>query len=260
MTARSEPPPPGLLAAIRHRHARYVRRVGAGGVAAVAAIALAVTPVAHALRAGSGSVAPGPGSARSGSGPARLRPSAASSVPAPRPTAMPGTVLRDCQDENNGELGANWRAHSLHVGPVWLVYGRLKAAWPSSRRVPDGSMPHLKDGKLAPAAGVVIAIPNGTTAEVSATPAARHHFRFLSALTGDPGRYSLRDGSPGLTIAGCPASPVGTGIPESYAPGLTMFWVIYITDLRHCMPLEVRQLPAGKLLRVTVSTAGGTCR
>jgi hypothetical protein len=260
MTARSEPPPPGLLAAVRRRHTRHVRRAGAGGVAAVAAIALAFTPVTHALRAGVGSITSGSGSAGSGAGPAGPGSGAARSAPAARPTAVPGTALRDCQTENNGELGSNWQAQSLHVGPVWLVYAQLKDTWPSSRRVSGGFMPHLKNGKLAPAAGVIIAVPNGTTAEVSATPAARQHFRFLTDLYGNAGRYTLRDGSPGLTIAGCPASPVGTGIPESYAAGLTLYWVIYITDLRHCIPLEVRQLPAGKLVRVTVSTAGGTCR
>lgn len=259
MTAMSEPPPPGLLAAIRRRHARHVRRVGAGGVAAVAAIALAITPVAHALRAGAGSVAPGSDSAGSGSGPAVPGSGAARSAPASRPTAVAGTVLRDCRTENNGVLGSSWQAQSLHVGPAWLVYARVKGVWSSSPRGPDRSIPHLADSKLTPTAAA-IAVPNGSTVVVSATPAARRHFRFLPDLHGNTGGYSLRDGSPDLTLVGCPASPVGTGIPEAYAPGLTMYWVIYITDLPRCLPLQVRQLPAGKLRRVTVSTAGGTCR
>jgi hypothetical protein len=62
-----------------------------------------------------------------------------------------------------------------------------------------------------------------------------------------------------LTVAGCPASPVGTGIPGSYAAGLTIYWVPFLTDLPHCVPLEIRELPGGRPVRVTLARSGGTC-
>ena len=40
------------------------------------------------------------------------------------------------------------------------------------------------------------------------------------------------------------------------APGLTMFWEGYVTDLRGCIPLEVRTSAASQPLRVTISGAG----
>jgi hypothetical protein len=45
----------------------------------------------------------------------------------------------------------------------------------------------------------------------------------------------------------------GSGIPETYAPGLTMFWEGYVTDLRGCIPLEVRSRSASTPIRVTVA-------
>ncbi len=56
----------------------------------------------------------------------------------------------------------------------------------------------------------------------------------------------MAEGAASLTMSGCPASPVGTNIPESYAPGLTMFWQGYVTDLRGCVPLEVHASRAAR--------------
>ena len=68
----------------------------------------------------------------------------------------------------------------------------------------------------------------------------------------------MTDGAPGLTLSGCPAGPIGTGIPESYAPGLTIFWEGYVTDLRGCIPVEVRTTPHSTPVRVTIAAPGCT--
>jgi hypothetical protein len=235
MTGASEPPPPGLLAGVRRRHARHVRRVGAGCVAVVAVIAAAIPSVEHALTPGRGPVTP-------------VLP-AVGSAPAPGPTAAAGTGLRDCQSNNNGQVSSGWRAQSVHAGPVWFIFARSRGAWPAGHRLADGQ---LTGG------GAVIAIQNGSSAVIWVAPSARAHFRFLTSFKSQD-RYTLRDGWAGLTVVGCPAGPVGTGIPAAYAPGLTMFWEGYVSDATRCLPLEVRRLPAGKPVRVTLS-GGGTCR
>ena len=97
MTAATEPSPAGLLAAIRHRHRRHLRRVGAACVAGVAAAGIAVPLVTRGMLAGP---------ARAGSSPAVISPAA----PTSQPAAAPGTVHRDCQSSNNGTLGSRWKA------------------------------------------------------------------------------------------------------------------------------------------------------
>jgi len=88
---------------------------------------------------------------------------------------------------------------------------------------------------------------------VGAGPATTGRYRFLATFN-SPGRpYTMTESAPGLTLAGCPA---GTNIPASYAPGLTMFWEGYVTDLRGCIPLEVRTSAAKQPIRVTISGAG----
>jgi hypothetical protein len=171
-------------------------------------------------------------------------------MPTSTPTAAPGTVLRDCQSNNNGTLGSNWKAGSVHAGPVWFIYARLKSNPPSSRR--------LAAGKLA-ASAMVIAVSNGRMAVVTAAPAVGGRFRFLASFNSGGNPYTMAEGAPGLTLVGCPAGPVGTGIPESYAAGLTMFWEGYVTDVRGCIPLTVRTSPASQPIRVALAAADGGC-
>jgi hypothetical protein len=179
------------------------------------------------------------------SSPAVIIPSA---VPTSTPSAAPGTVLRDCQSNNSGTLGSNWKADSVHAGPVWFIYARPKSNPPPSQR--------LTVGKLTVSA-MVIAVSNGRTAVVTAAPAVGGRFRFLASFHSGGNPYTLAEGAPGLTLAGCPAGPIGTDIAESYAPGLTMFWQGYVTDLRGCIPLEVRTSPASQPIRVALPAANG---
>jgi hypothetical protein len=244
MATAAEPPPAGLLDGIRRRHRRHVRRVGVACVAAVAVVGIAAPLVTRGILAGPAGTGP--------AGPAASSPpvTISSTVPTSPPARAPGTVLRDCQSNNNGTLGSNWKAYSVHAGPVWFIYARTKGNPPSGQR--------LTTGKLT-ASAMVIAISNGRTAVVTVASPAREGFRFLPSFHGNAAPYTLAEGARSLTLAGCPAGPAGTGIPESYAPGLTMFWQGYVTDLRGCIPLEVRTSPASPPIRVALPAAKGGC-
>jgi lipoprotein-anchoring transpeptidase ErfK/SrfK len=232
MAAAAEPPPAGLLDAIRRRHRRHLRRAAAASAAAIAAVAIAAPLTARAINDGAGPV----------------RPSATSpAAPAGIPSAAPGTVLRDCQSSEGGTLGSDWKARSVHAGPVWFIYAR------PDRAVPAGQRPTA--GKTTSSA-MAIAVMNGRTAVIRATGAAGGRFRFLADPSNAGQPYTLTEGAPGLTLAGCPAGPIGTGIPESWAPGLTIFWEGYVTDLHGCIPLGVRAAPGRRPIRVTIAAAG----
>lgn len=245
MAASAEPAPAGLLDGVYHRHRRHVRRLATACVT-VLAVGIAGTLVTRGvLAAGPGGTGPG------GTGPAAtgaaVSPSAAPSSTA---TAAPGTVLRDCQSSNGGTVSADWKAHSVHAGPVWFIYARPVSTPSSGWR--------LRAGKTRVNA-MIITVSNGHTATVTAAPRLGGRFRFLAGFndTGTP--YTLSEGKPGLTLAGCPAAPATHHIPPGYAAGQTMFWEGYVTDLRGCVPLEVRTSPASPPTRVTVAPAGGHC-
>lgn len=237
----SEPPPPGLMAAVRRRHARYVRRVGAGAVAAVAVVAIAVPPVTHALRAGP-AASGRPGGAAAGPGGGSTAPSRADRT---------GTVLRDCRSANGVQAGVRWHAYSMQAGPVWFVDAPMPGAWPASLRLPDG--------KLTAEAGA-IAIPRGVRAVITAGPGAHGRFRFLPGY-GSLDKFTLRNGRPGLTVVGCPGGS-GSSAAGAGRRGPTMYWVAYVTDLRGCVPLVVREqgaAPPGPPVRVSLPLARRSC-
>jgi hypothetical protein len=249
MAAAAGPPPAGLLDGIRRRHRRHVRRVTTACVAVVA-FGVAGTLVSRGGLAGP-----------DGGGPAAARPAATGQPALPpastaRPataapgTAAPGTVLRDCQSANPGTLGSDWKAQSVHAGPVWFIYAR-----PGSIRSP-GRPPAA--GKVRISA-MIIAVSNARTAVVTASPGLGGRLRFLPNVSAGQ-RASLAEGAPGLTLAGCPAAAPGVARgPAAYAPWLTMFWQGYVTDLRGCLSLQVRTSPARPPVRVTVAPAGGNC-
>jgi hypothetical protein len=228
MIGAAERPPAGLLAAIRRRRRRRVRRLSAVSVAAVAAVAIAAPVAARDLPGGSGAAGP-------------------ATVPARPPGAAPGTVLRDCASSEGGTLGSGWQAHSVHAGPVWFMYA-----------LPVGGQA-LSAGKLT-ASAMAIGIENGRTAVIRVAPAAGGRFHFLARFSGGSAHYTLAQGAPGLTLQGCPRGPGTSGQPASYAPGLTLFWEGFVTDLRGCIPLEVRASPGSAPIRVTIVAAAGCSR
>jgi hypothetical protein len=262
MSAAAEPPPGGLMAAIRRRHRRHVWRLGTACVAAVAAVGIAVPLITNAMAGPAGHRPAGIGPVAPATSPAVVMPTA---TPTAVPTAAPGTVLRDCQNNNNGTLSSGWKAQSIHAGPVWFIFARGSHSWPQSRRLAGGRMTY---------SAFVIAIANGRRAIVTDAPAAGSRFRFLASMSGStvegglPPPGSSHDlgpavphvGAPGLTLIGCPVYPVGTGIPESYAPGLTMFWQGFVNEAGGCVPLEVRTAPGRQPIRVDLgATTNGKC-
>ena len=242
--AAAEPAPAGLLDGIHRRHRRHVRRVAAACVA-VLAVGVAGTLVTRGILAGT----------PAGRGPASTGPAAAgpavspAAVPSSTATGAPGTVLRDCQSSNGGTLGSRWKAQSVHAGPVWFIYARPDTPSPGHR---------LTVGKTR-ASAMVIAVRNGHTAVVTAATSLGARFRFLAGFNNSGVPYTLSEGAPGITLAGCPASPAGTHIPASYAPGLTLFWEGYVTDLRGCIPVEVRASSGSRPVRVIIAATGGGC-
>jgi len=244
MAAAAEPAPAGLLDGIHRRHRRHVRRVATACVAVVA-VGVAGTLATRGILA-AGPAGRGPG----GTGPAATGPAV---TPAPVPsstgTGAPGTVLRDCPSANGGTLGSGWKAHSVHAGPVWFIYARPATPSPSHR---------LAVGETR-ASAMAIAVRNGHTAVVTAAPSLGGRFRFLASFNSSGTPYTLSEGAPGLTLAGCPAGPLGHHVPAKYAPGLTMFWEGFVTDLRGCIPLDVRASPGSHPVRVTIAATDGGC-
>jgi hypothetical protein len=171
--------------------------------------------------------------------------------------AAPGSELLTCGEYSDraisgGELGAHWKAASVQAGPVWFVYA-ASGAWRSSQRLPDG--------RFRDVAGVVLAVRNGSTVEITAPPADRSRFRFLIRATSS-GTYTLHDGVSGITLAACPGYPVPRGIPESYAAGLTLFYLPlgYVTDLAGCLSLDVALPPTWHARWTAHVSSGGVCR
>jgi hypothetical protein len=221
MAAATQDPPHNLLAGVWRRRRLHLRRVGAGSVAAVAAIAIAVPSVLESTVSGHEG-------------------SSAANATAPR--AAPGSELLKCgmytiRGISGGELSSHWKSSSIQVGPVEFI-GARDGAWRSSQRLPGG--------KLRAVAGDILAVRNGTTAEITTSQPAR--FRFVTTQSRS-GRYTLHDGFAGVTLVGCPRYPIPPGMPEAYAAGLTIFYLPlgYVTDLTGCLPVQVRMPSSWKI-------------
>jgi hypothetical protein len=234
MGAATQDPPRNLLAGVWRRRRLHLRRVGAGGAAAVAAIAIAVPSVLESTASG-----------RPGNSPAS--PSAS--------RAAPGSELLKCgmytiRGISGGELSAHWKSSSIQVGPIEFI-GAGNGAWRSSRRLPGG--------KLRAVAGDLLAVRNGTTAEITTPQPAR--FRFVTSQSGS-GRYTLHDGFAGVTLVGCPRYRIPPGTPEADAAGLTIFYLPlgYVTDLHGCLPVQIRMPPPWKVRwTADIPLNGGHC-
>ena len=234
MRAATQDPPRNLLTGVWRRRRTHLRRVGAGGAAALAAIAIAVPSVLASTTSG-----PRTGSA---AGPATLG-------------AAPGSELLKCgiysdRGISGGELGAHWMAASIQAGPVWFVYAR-DGLWRSSHRLPDG--------RLDDVAGVILAVRNGSTAEI--TTAQPDRFRFITRENAS-GTYTLRDGVAGITLVSCQSYQVPHGIPEAYAAGLTLFYLPlgYVTDMTGCLPMQIRTSASWQLRWTADIPLHRTCR
>lgn len=234
MQAATQDPRPNLLTGVWRRRRTHLRRVRTGAVAALAAISIAVPSVLASTTSG----------LRTGSpmGPAT-------------PGAAPGSELLKCaaysdRGISGGELGPHWKAASIQAGPVWFAYAR-DGTWRSSQRLPGGRLRHV--------AGVILAVRNGSTAEITTAQPGR--FRFITSDNAS-GTYVLRDGVAGITLIGCPSYQVPPGMPEAYAAGLTLFYLPlgYVTDLTGCLPMQIRTPPSWQVRWTADIPLHGTCR
>ncbi len=233
MQAATQDPRRNLLTGVWLRRAQ-MRRVRTAAAAALAAITIAVPSVLASTTSGPRTVSP---------------------VNAATPRAATGSELLKCgaysdRGISGGELGAHWKAASIQAGPVWFVYAR-DGMWRSSQLLPDG--------RLRDVAGVVLAVRNGSTAEITTAQPGR--FRFMTSDNAS-GTYVLRDGVAGITLVGCPSYQVPSGMPEAYAAGLTLFYLPlgYVTDLTDCLPMQVRTPPSWQVRWTADIPVHGPCR
>jgi hypothetical protein len=238
MQAAGQRPSPNLLQGIWQRRRAHLRRTGAGSAAAIVAIAIAVPSVLHA---------------RAGGRAQPTRPAA--SAPA-TPSAAPGSELLKCgtysdRGISGGQLDPRWRSASVQAGPVWFVFART-GAWRSSQR--------LADGRYRDVAGLVVAVRNGVTVELTTPATDWSRFRFLARAT-PSGSYTLRAGFRGLTLVGCPGYRVPPGMPPAYAAGFTLFYLPlgYVTDLTGCLPLQVAEPSSWRVRWTAELAAHGRC-
>jgi hypothetical protein len=237
MHGAEERPSSSLVPGIWRRRRAHLRRTRAWSAAAVVAIAIAVPSALHAT---------------AGRSAQPTRPEAGATA---RPSPAPGSELLKCGDYSDrgitgGELSANWQSSSVRAGPVWFVFAG-SGGWRSSERI---------GGKFGAVGGVIIAVKNGVTVELTTPRSDWSHFRFLTSA--DPsGRYTLHDGDRGLTLVGCPSIRMFPGIPSGDAPGFTLFYLPlgYVTDLAGCLPVQIAEPPSWHVRWTADLSAHGRC-
>ncbi len=239
MRAVHQEPSPNLLAGIWRRRRRRLRRLTTCGAVATAAVAIAVPSVLYSAQRGA---------AHAG------RPVAGYTSPV---GAAPGSELLKCgtysdRGISGGELSAHWKSVSVAAGPVWFVYAD-NGMWRPSQRLPDG--------RLSDVAGLVLAVRNGTTVEITTPSADQSRLRFVTRRTSS-GTYTLRGGVPALTLVACARYAAAPGTPESYAAGLTLFYLPlgYVSDLGGCLPMEVATPPSWHVRWTADLSAHGVCK
>lgn len=137
----------------------------------------------------------------------------------PASSRAPGTVLRDCNSANLGQLPADWREESLRVGPLWFVYGNEL-----------GYVHYDKSGRATAARGhgdqpyhlrvMIVNVAYGSIAVMRASKASHSYFHFVSSFYSGGGRR-IPSGDNGFTFVGCPrtAQPSPNGKITSFNLG-----------------------------------------
>ena len=190
----------------------------------------------------------------------------------------PEAAVRRCRTgtvPGSGLGGLHLTSRRRHRGRCWARATPPKAAGAgiglensgASGRAPSstfisakpraGAQVSRRAGSAAPSTptAMAIAVSNGHTAIITAGPATHARFRFPGQLPLGNAPYTMTDKHfAGLTLSGCGSSTIGTGIPQICAPGLTISWEGCVTDLRGCIPVEVRTTPHGTPVRVMITT------
>lgn len=176
----AEHPPANLVARVRRRHRWHLARLGAIGIAAVIAAALAVPAARSALLKG-----------------AITRPAA--------PAVLPRGQVYDCAAQTYGALQPDWRSFAVQVGPLWIINRGIAPDF--AFRNPDGTLN---------AVPLIVLVRDSATVSVEPTAPGQRFIRFLSTV--GPDVYTMSDGLPTATFTGCPAQTAlfGQGLTEYY--------------------------------------------
>lgn len=103
-----------------------------------------------------------------------------------QPAVVGPVTMLTCQPATRGRPGPNWRAGSLHVGPLWLVAGRQQGyVRLGGGVVPGGAAP----GHLTAVVPMLIYADAGSGALLHLAPGSRPYFQFVDGagqpLAGD---------------------------------------------------------------------------
>ena len=219
-----EQPPANLLQRVRARRRRHRTATTIACMAVVAAGALVVSPAGSALRGGD---APG-------------RPLASASAP----RAAPGTVLKSCSTQIEVVNGPDL-SQSVRVGPLLLVGLRQAVGIQVAHEFGIG--------------GLEVAVRDNAKVWVTVTGPARMYFRFLFGrsdfVNGVDGRYTIKDGEPGVTFAGCPADAA-----YNSPPGYTLYGGYFlVSNPPRCVSLEVWTSGSDRPTRITFAAGRAVC-
>ena len=174
----AEHPPADLVARVRRRHRWHLARLGAIGVTAVIAAAVAVPPARSALLKS-----------------VTTRP-ATSAV-------LPRGQVYGCDAQTYGALQSDWRRVAIQAGPVWIINRGIAPDF--NFRNPDGTLN---------AVPLIVLVRDNMTVSVEPT---ERDLRFLPSV-GSAEKYTLNDGLPDATFTSCsaPDSLFGDGLTEYY--------------------------------------------
>jgi hypothetical protein len=152
-----------------------------------------------------------------------------------------GSFVRTCESSVYGDLGKDWRDHSLVVGSIAFVGLPGAGARPRAEFAPD------KEGFKSWKSLAVV--ERGTEVTVAVPIVQRRHV----ALLYDPEAFNshqMTDGDTEVTFRACGA--------ESAFQGPTQFNGAFIVDGPQCATLEVTA-GKGRVKRVQISFGRGMC-
>ncbi|HLK79552.1 MAG TPA: hypothetical protein VKU77_38620 [Streptosporangiaceae bacterium] len=176
----AEHPPADLVARVRRRHRWHLARLGAIGVTAVIAAAVAVSPARSALLKS-----------------VTTRP-ATSAV-------LPRGQVYGCDAQTYGALQSDWRRFAIQAGPVWIINRGIAPDF--NFRNPDGTLN---------AVPLIVLVRDNVTVSVEPAGPGQRFIRFLPTV--GPDVYTMSDGLPTATFIGCSAQTAlfGDGLTEYY--------------------------------------------
>jgi hypothetical protein len=221
MAGALEQAPAGLLARVYRQLRRHRRRALAGYLAGAAALVVAIPLAGHELGGREPPSGPAPGSS-STPGPANA------SLPAS--VAAPGTLLLTCNDANWGQLQPNWRAASLHAGPLWFVGGRHDGYVHTRSFRPTGhsSQTHRNGSGDV----MIVEVADGSTVTMKPEREAQAYFRFFDGFNG-PRPNDLPAGDTGFTFSACPRGHAGPNGP------VTDFYLGFSIKAGRAAPVDI---------------------